>query len=224
MQKTKIEWVKNPDGSQGYSWNPIRGICPVGCWYCYARKIYQRFKMNPKLSFNLDLHEIEKLQRFNPKPGSRIFVCSTMELFHPSILKEWREDIFTIIKANLKLTFIILTKMPENIDRPMPDNVHLGVTITGFDEYPKKNELMKIQAKVRFMSYEPILSPLPSVSCYSFDWIILGRLTGYGHKYDPQNELINNFVGMSRALGIPIFLKNNLKDIWKRPLIQEFPK
>jgi len=38
MNKTSIEWVKNPDGSQGYTWNPITG-CLNGCDYCYARKL-----------------------------------------------------------------------------------------------------------------------------------------------------------------------------------------
>ena len=38
MQKTKIEWVKSPNGKQGYTWNPITG-CLNGCPYCYARKL-----------------------------------------------------------------------------------------------------------------------------------------------------------------------------------------
>jgi len=38
MNKTNIEWVKNPDGSQGYTWNPITG-CLNDCPYCYARKL-----------------------------------------------------------------------------------------------------------------------------------------------------------------------------------------
>ncbi len=38
MNRTQIEWVRNPDGSQGYSWNPITG-CLNGCEYCYARKL-----------------------------------------------------------------------------------------------------------------------------------------------------------------------------------------
>lgn len=38
MNRTKIEWVKNPDGTQGYTWNPITG-CLNGCEYCYARKL-----------------------------------------------------------------------------------------------------------------------------------------------------------------------------------------
>lgn len=38
MNATKIEWVKNPDGSQGLTWNPITG-CLNGCPYCYARRL-----------------------------------------------------------------------------------------------------------------------------------------------------------------------------------------
>jgi protein gp37 len=38
VNKTSIEWVKNPDGTQGYTWNPITG-CLNGCPYCYARKL-----------------------------------------------------------------------------------------------------------------------------------------------------------------------------------------
>jgi len=47
MNKTQIEWVKNPDGSQGYTWNPItgclnhtpEGLCLGGMFPCYAYKL-----------------------------------------------------------------------------------------------------------------------------------------------------------------------------------------
>ncbi len=56
MNRTKVEWVKNPDGSQGYSWNPITG-CLNGCAYCYARKLANgrlraRFVANDNLPSN----------------------------------------------------------------------------------------------------------------------------------------------------------------------------
>lgn len=42
MNRTKIEWVRNGDGSHGYTWNPVTG-CLHGCDYCYARRIAHRF-------------------------------------------------------------------------------------------------------------------------------------------------------------------------------------
>lgn len=47
MNRTKIEWVKNPDGSPGWTWNPITGCLgpngtpdnPQRCPYCYAYRL-----------------------------------------------------------------------------------------------------------------------------------------------------------------------------------------
>jgi len=55
MNKTQIEWVKNPDGTQGYTWNPITG-CLNGCPYCYARKLAngrlkQRYLANLNIAY-----------------------------------------------------------------------------------------------------------------------------------------------------------------------------
>ena len=46
LNRTQIEWVKNPDGTQGFTWNPItgclnhiNGMCKGGNFPCYAYKI-----------------------------------------------------------------------------------------------------------------------------------------------------------------------------------------
>jgi len=46
VNKTPIEWVKNPDGTQGYTWNPItgclnhvNGMCKGGGFPCYAYRL-----------------------------------------------------------------------------------------------------------------------------------------------------------------------------------------
>ena len=53
MNRTKIEWVRNPDGTPGFTWNPITG-CLNGCEYCYARRLANgrlrsRYLANKKL-------------------------------------------------------------------------------------------------------------------------------------------------------------------------------
>ena len=62
MNKTKIEWVKNPDGTQGYTWNPItgclnhnNGLCNGGLFPCYSYKLAngrlkQRYLANKKIT------------------------------------------------------------------------------------------------------------------------------------------------------------------------------
>jgi protein gp37 len=37
---TKIEWVRNPDGTPGETWNPVVGCSKVsaGCQHCYAER------------------------------------------------------------------------------------------------------------------------------------------------------------------------------------------
>lgn len=80
LNKTKIEWVRNPDGTQGYSWNPIKGWCPNNCPYCYAHRMYDRFGWNREIRFDLkEFHAVEKLK---DKESARVFVGSTIEMYH----------------------------------------------------------------------------------------------------------------------------------------------
>ena len=157
----------------------------------------------------------------------KVFICSTFELFHPQVPKEWRDGIFQAIIDNPQITFQILTKMPENIDRPMPDNVWLGVSITGntiqdniradyFGFKPRK-------ARIQFISYEPLLE-MPCYNIPNVDWIIIGKLTGHGNKYNPKKEWIEKIITSGEAMSKSIFMKDNLRDILGANLIQRFPE
>ena len=242
----------NKQGPSGISWtdwtwNPVRGLCPVNCKtpdgheYCYARKIYKRFNLMdmlyaeiPDRDFDLTLEtiildetELEKpysLSKPILQKSKKVFVCSTIELFHQKIPKEFRDSIFNVIEENQQVIFQILTKMPENIDRPMPDNVWLGVSITdGMEMYRWPEIKDKTTARIKFVSYEPIIDEIPFFP-KDCSWVIMGRLTGYGRKYDPKREYIEKFVKWSKESNTPVFLKNNLKSIWGENLIQEFPE
>jgi protein gp37 len=219
MNKTRIDWAD-------YSWNPIKGLCPEACWYCYARAMYHRFKWLPELSWDNRAHEIHA----GLSAGSKIFVCSTMELFHPGIPENMRRWIFEDIIQHPELTFIILTKRPERIDRPMPPNVWLGVSVTGPGDMWRIEKMFEAMAPTRFISFEPILGPvgnftnhLSGIKREMLQWVILGRLTGRGHRDDPKLEWVEQAVRAAKFYRLPIFMKNNLKGIWPGPLIQEFP-
>ena len=54
------------------------------------------------------------------------------------------------------------------------------------------------------------------------DWIIIGGMTGKD-AIQPKEEWITELLDQAMAYSIPVFIKNNLKSIWKKKLRQEFP-
>jgi len=209
MQKTKIEWTD-------YSWNPVIG-CKHGCPFCYARvisfDIYGHF--NPTF-FENRLNEPLKIQ----KP-SKIFVVSMGDLFGDWVSNEWIDKVFnTCIKAE-RHTFIFLTKNPKRYleFKTFPNNFWIGTSILKQSDLDNTLEIFKnINAKVKFLSLEPLLTNLRLKE--SVDWVIIGACSDPMPK-QPEKEWVIDLIEDCKKFNIPIFMKDNL--IWNDKLI-EFPK
>ena len=210
--KSKIEWCD-------YTINPVKGLCPMVCPYCYARRMYKRFKWNPNI--RADWQETGKL----PNKPSRIFVGSTMELFGEWIKPEWMEEIFKMVKRYPQHTFIFLTKQPQNLIKwsPFPDNCWVGVSWIGDDESRPLRHIVDIKAPVKFISFEPLLefchwwtSDLLQQSFIKagINWVIIGAQTPYSKKTAPRIEWVKEIVDAADKAKIPVFLKNNLIKLW----------
>jgi len=91
MQKSKIEWCD-------FSVNPIKGLCPVACSYCYARKMYKRFHWDEIVKFDEVGYHKDDWGLETIKTPSRIFVGSTMELFGHWIEQRWLEVLFQVMR------------------------------------------------------------------------------------------------------------------------------
>lgn len=220
MNKTTIEWTN-------YTVNPIKGVCKTGCSYCYARKIYDRFKWDPEVRLDLNAFyrgvSVAKL-----KKPSKIFVCSTHEIFGDWLKEDWVEWIFNIIQQHPQHIFQILTKCPENIgrfilNRTMPENVWLGVTINRAYDWRRVAALEASNAKIRFISFEPLLEDVltTALSFLCIDWIIIGAQT---QPYlPPKRGWVERLMSKADRFDIPVFLKDNLKPLMGNNLIQEFP-
>ena len=216
MNRTKIEWTD-------YSWNPIVG-CKHGCWYCYAKKLTQRFRKIFPNGFEPTFHS-ERLREpeLSSKP-SKIFVCSIADLFASWTPKEWRDDVLAEIWAcEVSHTFQLLTKNPENIEKwlQFPDNVWIGTTVTNEnDDWKNIAEIKKVNAKIRFASFEPLLGSLPDNICLEgLQWVIIGKLTG-SKRVKLDNYWVWHILNEARRHSIPVFIKNNVG--WPEK-IQEFP-
>ena len=218
-----IRPIKKSIGWTDMTCNPIKGKCKGGCWYCWAKPFYKRGFLKEEI--RLDLSVFNKLPK---KTLRKIFLCSTHDLFGDWISPVWRTLIFNYMQLFPQHTFQILTKFPQTIDRPMPDNVWLGVSVTEDKDFWRLIELEKHKATVRFISIEPFLKYLSSsltIKLKEFDWLIFGRLTGYGNKYNPKKDwLASEMRYLKGWLNKPIFMKDNLRSIWREDLIQEFPE
>ena len=217
MNRTKIEWTE-------LSWNPITG-CKHGCWYCYAKKLSQRFKKIFPNGFEPTFHpkrldEIEQVRR-----PYKIFVCSIADLFAPWTPEEWRNKVLSAMqRCVVRHTFQLLTKNPERIPLwyEFPENTWVGTTVTcENDDWKNIEAIKKVKARVRFASFEPLLGLLPSEICLNgLQWVIIGKLTG-SKRVKLDNYWVWRILNEARSHNIPVFIKNNVG--WPEK-IQEFPR
>lgn len=217
MKRTKIEWVKNPDGSQGYTRNPIKGYCPNTCSYCYAHRMYNRFGWDKTLRF--DERAFIPIDRL--KDPSRIFVGSMIDMYHPQITTEWVEWIILITRMYPQHIFITLTKFPENLHKfDFPENWWVGVTVDHCVHDLKIGELLSNTTSNNkiFISFEPLLTPINTFLLRKMDWIIIGGLTP---KPVHEKKWIDDIVKEADRFNIPVFIKPNAHYPTKR---QEFPE
>jgi protein gp37 len=245
MNKTKIEWCD-------YTVNPVKGICPMACPYCYARRMYKRFGWNPEIKYAPEAY----YGLSNIKQPSRIFVGSTMELFGDWVDEYFMKHMFNVVRQVPQLTFIFLTKQPQNLAKwsPFPDNCWVGVSVTNTRMYQDAAYwLRETKAKVKFVSFEPLLEEIVPVAWpwrLSFqekelwgesggiNWVIVGQQTPSSPKTNPDIKWVKGIVQAADKAGVPVFLKGNLRDLlvpkalmddifWeseKAKLRQEFPK
>lgn len=210
MNRTKIEWVRNPDGSLGYTSNPVRGECPVGCPYCYVKPFRARYGWHKDIRFYPS--ELEAICK-RKKPAG-IFVGSTIELFHDKTIQYMAETMDTI-KGCPQHRFYLLTKQPAQLRKfsPFPENCYVGVTATDYWKYVDAcNYLSGIEASVKFLSLEPLLSwdkePSYFFESGGVSWLIIGAQTK--PTVLPRLEWVQEIVAAADKAGIPVFLKDNL--------------
>lgn len=278
MNRTKIEWVKNPDGSQGYTLNSKtgclnhtpEGLCLGGLFPCYAYRLtHGRLKARYLANHNIPdggfsiiggrpvtlagcgyLYEKQLNDPFYPRwwperlkeiyhlgkgqfgmaiISKGIFLDDMSDWMADYWPREWTELELQAMRDNPQHRFYTLTKQPQNLPAwsPFPDNCWVGVTVTNFQIFARAmNYLSEIKAKVKFISFEPLLEQITSDEagkyCFAYlvedlkhylNWLIIGSQT---KPYKPPKiEWVEEIVRAADRAGIPVFLKDNL-----RPLLQ----
>ncbi len=210
MAKTSIEWTE-------LSWNPVTGCTKIspGCNNCYAERMAIRLQAMGQLNyingFKLSLHErIIELPLSWKKPRM-IFVNSMGDLFHEDVPIDFIKRIFEVMEKSPRHRFQILTKRSQRLLEinsiiNWPNNVWMGVSIENDDYAFRLDHLRKTGAKVKFISFEPLIGPIDRLNISGINWVIVGGESGPKARPIKENWVIN-IQEQCSVVGVPFFFK-----------------
>ena len=207
---SKIEWTES-------TWNPITGCNKIsqGCKFCYAERMAYRLKMmgqkNYINGFNLSIHDHTFNYPLKWKKPMMIFVNSMSDLFHKGVPLHVIKKIFNVMQEAHWHTFQILTKRADRLvllspKLVWPKNVWMGVSVESQEYINRIDQLRQTDAKVKFLSLEPLLCPISSINLLNIDWVIVGGESGPGSR-PIKEEWVKNIRDQCLNSNIPFFFK-----------------
>lgn len=210
MSTTTIEWTEA-------TWNPVTGCSKIspGCQHCYAERMAKRLQAmgqpNYRDGFAVRTHE-HTLQI--PESWSKprmVFVNSMGDLFHEEVPFDFIQQVFEVMQRTPQHTYQLLTKRAERLTElahrlEWPDNVWMGVTVEDNERLARVGQLRGVPAKVRFLSIEPLLEPLPDLELSGIQWVIVGGESGPGAR-PMRAEWVIEIRNRCLDSGVPFFFK-----------------
>lgn len=178
MNKSKIEWTE-------VTWNPITGCSKIseGCQHCYAERMSKRLKsMKNKRyenGFSLTIHEDLFEEPLKWKTSKLIFVNSMSDIFHESIPEDIILKLFDIMNKASQHIFQVLTKRDKRLKElsskiKWTENIWMGVSVENQNNTKRIENLRKTNAKIKFVSFEPLIGEIKNISLKNIDWAIVG--------------------------------------------------
>lgn len=195
MAETQIEWTDA-------TWNPVAGctIMSAGCTHCYAMEMARRLeamgvekyagltrKSGNRSIWNgvvrEDREALEIPHRWR-KPR-KIFVNSMSDLFHDKISDAFILEVWRVMRETPRHNYQILTKRPDRmaefVSRHVADilpNVWLGTSVENQDVADRIADLRAAPARIRFISFEPLIGPVGEIDLSGIHWAIVGGESG----------------------------------------------
>lgn len=149
---------------------------------------------------------------------SMIAVSLMGDLFHDEVPDDYIVAIYGVMRVCKWHTFLLLTKRAKrllewyrrtNVDPP--PNVWVGVTAENQQRADERIPLLaRVPAAVRYVSIEPMLSPVRDGNGWEWgdiEWVVLGGETG--RKCRPmRREWVGDVINACRASRTPFFFKS----------------
>ena len=197
-------------------------------------------------AFTPTFHRYRLEEPLKKQKGQNIFVGSMSDLFGRWVPTKWIVEVLDICRKATQHNYLFLTKFPERyveLDHlallPHEENFWYGATITNAKQMKRAaDSIGQLRQEVRsFFSMEPLMEDVARSEAWEMsyngayaNWIIIGAMTGPGSEsQQPCREWVERIVDdakneLSPFYPIPVFMKDNLRKVWGRDLIQEFPE
>ena len=213
---SSIEWTDA-------TWNPTTGCTKIsqGCKECYAAVLSKRLKAMGQIKYRNDFEFTEHPQAVELplkwKKPRRIFVNSMSDLFHEKARMEYIGACFDVMVRASQHVYQVLTKRPSYMAEfadhfekfygyTMPQHIWMGTSIENNDTVHRIDSLRTVKAKIRFISFEPLLEKLDAVNLTGIDWAIIGGESGANFR-PVREEWISTLIEQCEEQHVPVFFK-----------------
>lgn len=200
-------------------------MCSPGCLFCYAMMIAARFSRlglpfhgfatmtpkGPKWTGKVALIEDLLDEPLHWKKPKLIFVNSMSDLFHEELPETDILRVFDVMNRANWHTYQILTKRSERLAEisprlPWASHIWMGVSVENADYVNRIDDLRRTEARVKFLSIEPLIGPIPNLNLEGIDWVIAGGESGRGARaMDP--DWARGIRDQCQEAGVPFFFK-----------------
>ena len=140
-----------------------------------------------------------------------VFVNSMSDLFQEKVSAGFVRQVWDVMAQAHWHTFQILTKRPERMAMlceylPLLRNVWLGTSVENADYISRLEELGRVKAAVRFVSFEPLIGSVGVVNLTGIEWAIVGGESGPRAR-PMDRQWVNEIRLACRKSGTAFFFK-----------------
>ena len=219
---SEIEWTDA-------TWNPVTGCNKIspGCKNCYAETLSKRLKAmgqeKYQNGFEVTLHPDVINQPTKWRKPRLVFVNSMSDLFHVKVPEQFILDVFQVMNETPQHTYQVLTKRPERLETlqgkvEWTPNIWMGTSVESELYLHRIGYLRDFsQARVKFLSVEPLLGPLTALITHprrdeimaDIGWVIVGGESGRQGKRltELRPEWVRPIRDLCATTGTPFFFK-----------------
>lgn len=172
----------------------------AGCTNCYAMRMAARLEAMGLEKYrgltrrsggravwtgNIKLDEKSLKAPLSWSKPRKVFVNSMSDLFHADVPEEFIEQVWSVMTSTPQHTYQILTKRPERMAQVLTSatfkvlpNVWLGTSVEDSRVLNRIDDLRRVPAAVRFISFEPLIGSVANADLSDIHWAIVGGESG----------------------------------------------